>query len=372
MATIYHLLDEAEIFSERDGGAVSRWAANVLRDGREIVICPSYDSSWGFPEERIYQLPNWSLTDPIHPVLYRIPWQLQKLSYLAIFRDLLEKLERGDTIYVHNRPESASVLATVASKRGIRIILHMHNSHLIRANRGQLDALRNTPIVFCSGFLRTEAQAALPNYFKKTYVVYNGADDAKYGFVERSHNLTPTVIYTGRLVPYKGVHVLIEAMRIMERWGVGVRCKILGGSGFGNRRTTRYTRALHRMRPDNTELLGYRVGREIAEELQVADIFCCPSIWNDPFPLAPLEAMATGLPIVASCTGGLREMLAYGGGILVPPNSPELLAKALCVVIGDLSLRRKLGAEARAAFTDHFLWSNVRAQYEQVLRDVLP
>src|ERR1700735_4554497 len=150
MATIYHLLDEAEVFSERHGGAVSRWAANVLREGREIVICPSYDSSWGFPADRIYQMPHWSLTDPIHPLLYRLPWHLQTLSYRTIFRILLGKLQRGDTIYVHNRPESASVLATVAPKLGVRIILHMHNSHLIRANRGQLGALRNTPIVFCS------------------------------------------------------------------------------------------------------------------------------------------------------------------------------------------------------------------------------
>jgi len=248
----------------------------------------------------------------------------------------------------------------------------MHNSHLIRANRGQLDALRNTPIVFCSEFLRTEAQSALPNHFESTYVVHNGADSSKYRFVERCHNATPTVIYTGRLVLYKGVHVLIEAMRILERWGVGVRCKILGGSGFGNSRSSRYARALQRLTPGNTELLGYKVGREVAQALQGADVFCCPSIWNDPFPLAPLEAMATGLPVVASSTGGLKEMLAHGGGILVPPNSPELLAKALHAVIVDLPYRRKLGAAARAAFTDHFLWSKVRAQYDRVLREALP
>jgi spore coat protein SA len=371
MATIYHLLDEAEVFSERDGGAVSRWAANVLREGREVVICPSYDSSWDFPAERIYQLPNWSYTDPIHPILYRLPWQLQKLSYLAVFRNLLEKLNKGDTIYVHNRPEAASVLATAAPKRGIRIILHMHNSHLIRANRGQLDALRHTPIVFCSEFLRTEALAALPHHFTQTYVIHNGADSGKYQYVERDHSSTPTVIYTGRLVPYKGVHVLIEAMRILERWGVKSRCTILGGSGFGKSRSTRYTRALQRMKPTNTDLLGYKVGREIAEALQRADIFCCPSVWKDPFPLAPLEAMATGLPVVASNTGGLREMLAYGGGVLVPPSSPGLLAEALRGVIEDLPFRRRLGVEARRTFTGHFLWANVKAQYDQVLRDAL-
>ena len=49
MSRIYHLLDEGEAFSEFSGGAISRWAANVLRDGNETIICPSFDGSWGFP-----------------------------------------------------------------------------------------------------------------------------------------------------------------------------------------------------------------------------------------------------------------------------------------------------------------------------------
>ena len=48
MSKIYHFLDEGEAFSEFSGGAISRWAANVLRDGDETIICPSFDASWGF------------------------------------------------------------------------------------------------------------------------------------------------------------------------------------------------------------------------------------------------------------------------------------------------------------------------------------
>ena len=53
MRTIYHLLDEREPFSEGQGGAISRWAANVLREGDEVIVCYWADSSWGFPKERI-------------------------------------------------------------------------------------------------------------------------------------------------------------------------------------------------------------------------------------------------------------------------------------------------------------------------------
>ena len=315
---IYHLLSEAEMFSERFGGAISRWAANVLRTGTEVVICPSFDTSWGFSDERIYCMPNWKHTHPIHPLLYRLPWPLQKAAYRRVFRPLLERTKPGDILYIHNAPESASVLATVASDYGAKVVLHMHNSHLIRASQGQLAALKNTPIVFCSEFLRKEANAALGNHFESTHVVYNGADDSKFRFAPRDSNVIPIIIFTGRLVAYKGVHILLEAMRILEKRGVSAKCQIVGRTYFSTDKSTRYSRYLDRIKPANSELVGYKSGAALAELLQKASIFCCPSVWNDPFPLAPLEAMATGLPVVASETGGIPEMLAHGGGVLVP------------------------------------------------------
>src|ERR1700750_889088 len=90
-ARVYHLLDEAEPFSESDGGAISRWAANVLREGEEVIVCPDYDASWGFDEKRLEKLALWQKTDAIHPVLYRMPWVMQKAFYLWIFRGVLAR-----------------------------------------------------------------------------------------------------------------------------------------------------------------------------------------------------------------------------------------------------------------------------------------
>jgi spore coat protein SA len=364
---IYHLLDEGEPFSERDGGAISRWSANVLRSGTEVVICPSYDSTWNFAPDRIYKLPNWRLVDLVHPVLYRLPWLLQKRAYLRIFGTLLKKLKSGDILYIHNRPETASVLSTVAKAHDIKVVLHMHNSLLLRANRGQIEALRKTPIVFCSEFLRKEAMSALPNHFEKTYVVHYGADEHKFHSGERSRNSIPTIIYTGRLVPHKGVHVLLGAMRILEDIGISAKCLIVGGSGFGKSKPTEYTRKLDQIRASNTELLGYMTGDSLAEVLRKADVFCSPSIWNDPFPLAPLEAMASGVPVVASDVGGLPEALAHGGGVLVTANNEIALAAVLEKLVKDSSYREQLGKEAKVSFDTYFRWSVTRTQYERVL-----
>ncbi len=246
----------------------------------------------------------------------------------------------------------------------------MHNSMLLQANKGQINALRHTPIVFCSEFLRTEAITALPNKFEKTFIVYNGADGVKFRPPTRDHTAVPTVIFTGRVVPYKGVHVLLEAMRILEKNGTIAKCQIVGGSGFGGSKGTRYTRKLERLKPNNTELVGYKSGEALAEMLRNANIFCCPSIWNDPFPLAPLEAMATGLPVVASNVGGIPEALAYGGGLLVPRNNPEELAAALKKLIEDVTYREEMGRSGYASYLKHFLWDNVREQYEQVIQEI--
>ena len=62
----YHLLTESEPFSEFIGGAISRWAGNVLRDAsRSVVVCPSADGSWKFSPESIYLLPGLKFYKPL-------------------------------------------------------------------------------------------------------------------------------------------------------------------------------------------------------------------------------------------------------------------------------------------------------------------
>ena len=368
MGGIYHMLDEAEAFSEIRGGAISRWVANVLRDGDEKVICPSFDNSWGFPFDRLFRLENWDRCNQIHPLLYRSPWAVQKIIYRRVLQPVLERLKAGDILYIHNRPECAEVLAVAAAERGIRVVLHMHNSLLHPRSKKHLPALKHIPVVFCSEFLRQEVNAAYPGCLQQTSVVYNGADGSKFRAEVRKQKTVPEIIFAGRLVPYKGVHVLLGAMDILQSRGIKAKCTVVGGSAFGGSKPTRYVHKLRRTSPSNTELIGYRAGTELADLLRNADIFCCPSIWNDPFPMAILEAMATGLPVVASEAGGIPEQLAHGGGVTVPPNDEKALAKELQRLLDDESYRQRLSGEALTASRDYFLWDSVQRQYQSFIR----
>jgi spore coat protein SA len=82
--------------------------------------------------------------------------------------------------------------------------------------------------------------------------------------------------------------------------------------------------------------------------------------------------MASGLPVVASHTGGLPETLCYGGGVMVPPNDSHSLAAVLQELIENPERRRRLSHEASQAFREHFLWDHVREQYKAVIEKVIP
>jgi glycosyltransferase involved in cell wall biosynthesis len=104
----------------------------------------------------------------------------------------------------------------------------------------------------------------------------------------------------------------------------------------------------------------------LADLFREADIFCSPSVWEEPFGLVNVEALASGLPIVSTRGGGVTEILANGGGILVERGSAVQLAGALRRLAEDPALRTHLGQQGHAVFRERFTWSNARAQVQNI------
>jgi glycosyltransferase involved in cell wall biosynthesis len=104
----------------------------------------------------------------------------------------------------------------------------------------------------------------------------------------------------------------------------------------------------------------------VAERLDEADVFVLPSR-SEAFPNAVLEAMAAGLPIVASGVGGIRELLDHGQtGLLVPPGDARALADGLCQVMADPPLAARLGASARARAETRYSFDRMVGAFEGV------
>ena len=115
------------------------------------------------------------------------------------------------------------------------------------------------PCIFVSDMIRQRALKWIP-WLSNTYVVHNGADDALFypaSPASRPRNPVPVVLFVGRLEPRKGVHVLIEAMRLLQQRKVDVRCRIIGESFLHGSKVTPYLRNLRENSPSNCGVQGF-------------------------------------------------------------------------------------------------------------------
>jgi len=365
--TTYHLLAELEPFSEFYGGAISRWAGNVLRnDSNSVVVCPSADDTWKFPPESILSLSGLKRYTHLRRYFSRL-WPLHHALIRHIFRPILKRVRPGDIVWIHNRPQYAVALTRRVHRAGGRVVLHLQNSHLVQGPERLMRQVQVDRMIFISEFLLEEAQRKFPTLGASS-VLYSGADETIFypAAGGRRNAETPIVLFVGRLVQDKGVHILLDAMKLLEEQGVKVRAKIVGSSGYGAGKETDYTRRLKEGAPATVEFLPYRSGAALGDLFREADIFCSPSIWEEPFGLVNVEALASGLPIVSTRGGGVTEILSTGGGILVERGSVVELACALRRLAEDPQLRTRLGQQGHAAFRERFTWSIARTRVQEI------
>jgi spore coat protein SA len=166
--------------------------------------------------------------------------------------------------------------------------------------------------------------------------------------------------------------VLMEAMKLLQERNVDVICRMVGSSYAGGSKPTPYVRELQKHRPSNVQFEAFCSGREIAKMYRSADLFCCPSVFQEPFGNVNIEAMACGIPVVATRVGGIPEIAAEGGVVLVEPNSAVELADALQGLIEDRDLRERVGADGLRSFQRRFSWPIIFRKYQEVVRNLEP
>ncbi len=189
------------------------------------------------------------------------------------------------------------------------------------------------------------------------------------GGTERSGDGPLTIGYLARICPEKGLHVLVEAFRLLATRHPGqVRLRVAGYLGARDRQYLEDLEA----RIAGWGLTGSyeRVGEVDRDEkirfLQSLDVLSVPTTYRDPKGLFVLEALANGVPVVQPRHGAFPEVVeATGGGLLVDPDSPEDLARGLEELLRDPGLRRELGQRGREAVHTRF---DDRAEAEATIR----
>lgn len=155
----------------------------------------------------------------------------------------------------------------------------------------------------------------------------------------------------GRFARRKGFHVLIEAIAILQRQGLEVRCDI-AGDGRARAALARQIEALGAR--DAVRLVGWLGNEQKADFLTGLDMFVCPSL-DEPFGFVYLEAMRLGLPVVTTPTVGANYIFNDGeGAMFVPFGDAAALADAIECLADDSSRRAALGAEAATVYHARF------------------
>jgi glycosyltransferase involved in cell wall biosynthesis len=174
------------------------------------------------------------------------------------------------------------------------------------------------------------------------------------------------IVAVGNLYAVKGHAVLLDALgtlRDSADWRLAI-------AGRGEEEAALLERAAAAGIADRIHILGFR--DDIPDVLAAGDIFAMPSL-SEGLPLALVEAMSFGLPVVVSAVGGIPEVVSDNvDALLVPPSDVIALASALRALINDPALRRRLGAAARTRARRDYDITTMVDRYERLYRGEAP
>ncbi|MFC5817879.1 glycosyltransferase [Nonomuraea harbinensis] len=175
----------------------------------------------------------------------------------------------------------------------------------------------------------------------------------------------PMVLSIGRLVPRKGVDTVIAALRRLP----GAELVIAGGRTDDEEAVRLRELAEGYGLADRVHVIGSVPREHVPALMRAADVLVTVP-WYEPFGLVPVEAMACGVPVVASAVGGHLDTVA-GCGLLVPPRRPRALARALKEVLGRPDMRREIGGAGARRARERYGWPRIAEQTEAVYTQVI-
>jgi glycosyltransferase involved in cell wall biosynthesis len=265
-------------------------------------------------------------------------------------RRILRK-ESFDILHAHVARDYAVCAAAAWGIAKPKIIFTRHLLYPVRAHAfyGRVDGW----IAPTSQILKT-LQPLSP---RMSAVIPNWVDVEKFAYRPHALHSPLTVGLLGQISPHKGHDDAIEAMREL---GLGFRL-VVAGTG-----DPKYVQTLKEKSVGlQVDFPGFVSARDFFETV---DVLAVPS-WEEPFGIVVLEAMATGIPVIATGRGGPLEMIPSPlHGILVPPRQPAALANAIRCLTADEKRRSEITRHARAHVEENFDIGRVVPQIEGFYR----
>ncbi len=193
-------------------------------------------------------------------------------------------------------------------------------------------------------------------------------------FTDDAGHPVPVIVFAGRFLRFKRVQLLIEAHHAMRSTTRHRSVLVVSGGFPGEWQDEHPFDTVRRVGAKDVFFVGWRDHDELAEILRCSDVFAAPSV-DEPFGLVYLEAMATGLPPIATNTGGPASFInvdpAQPTGWLVPPDDVAATAHALAEAVTDPLARRARGDRATQFVRERYSWSSAAAQLVDLYQEVV-
>ena len=286
----------------------------------------------------------------------------KKLSIAArAYLKYLHELGKCDLVHVHMASRGSykrkKVFMDAAFKRNIPVVLHLHGSEFSVWFERECDEIRRNQIR--DTFHKCAAVIALSEEWHDYLLANEICEEGKLSVL---HNAVPVpevpcepcshqdVLFLGRLDARKSPDVLLRASRKMLEQHPDAKL-LFGGDGYPER----YKALAEELGiADRCEFLGWTTGDEKEALFERAGIYCLPSK-NEGMPMSVLEAMAHGIPTIATPVGGVPQVIEDGvNGFLVPVDDEGALSRLLCNLADDSRLRINIGTVGRDTIQNEF------------------
>ena len=259
--------------------------------------------------------------------------------------------QQFDTILIENRPGYVLRLKGIISAK---LVIHQENDYLNTNTRSGKEIYDNTNcIINTSNYITQQVMTINPND-SKCITVLNGICTAdfinaesysrqEYGFSSNDF----IIVYSGRLTEDKGILQLIRAIKQVQTIP-HIKLMIIGASAYGkDKHTTPFVKILeNESEPikDKVVFTGFVNYHQVPSYLKMADIAIVPSMWEEPFGLTVVEAMAAGLPLITTRSGGIPEICEGVATIVERENIVDNLAAAIQDLYDHSEKRKQMAA----------------------------
>lgn len=314
-----------------------------------------------------------------------IPYSIPTIGSFPIFT---KTVKSSKIVHAHGHPYLTSLIAgKLAKYYGKPFVLTQHNTFIEYNNFFDQVELLNDLAIGKQNLNAADKIITISNATKdyvlrlgakpkKVKVIYNGVDLARFRSINGKRQemrkklgipSNAVVVLTVRRLVYKnGIDTLLDCAKIAVKKNPNIVFLVVGkGPDLESVRMQITQLGIQH----NFRLAGFVSDADLPSYYNAGDLFALPSKSGEGLPLVALEAMACGLPVVATDVGGIKEILLDDYGKLVPPNQPELLADTILEFASiDFSSRK---SELRTRIEEQYSWESNVEKLAQLYEELI-